>query len=136
MQRFRWAYCQLHQLKALPLMRPKDVKRTLNSLPESLDETYERMLNNIDHISQEEVRTLLKWLAYAQRPLSLREITETITIELNREDSIVDTLNRLHPKGIENLLARLITIKQENKEKYTYDDEDTNDDEDNDVDEE
>ncbi|KAF8463243.1 hypothetical protein DFH94DRAFT_786871 [Russula ochroleuca] len=41
---FRWIFCQL---EALHHCLPPSVRRTLGELPESLDETYERILMEI-----------------------------------------------------------------------------------------
>jgi hypothetical protein len=42
--RFRWVFCQLETLRHC---LPASVRRTLGELPESLDETYERILKEI-----------------------------------------------------------------------------------------
>ena len=57
--------------------------RLLGSLPQSLDETYERMLCNIDHSLVEDARRILTLLCFASRPLTVREIIDGVAVEIN-----------------------------------------------------
>ena len=104
------------------------MERALKTLPETLDETYERILKEIDKNLQEEVLTLLRWLAYSQRPLSLSEITETITIDLGQEGGIVDADNRPEPEDVVKLLSALVIVKHKIDEEATDDNEELADD--------
>lgn len=74
--RFRWAYCQLQELKKLKSTKPKYIRAALSTIPATLDATYERMLIGIGELYQEEALVLLRWSAYAQSPLSLHELAE------------------------------------------------------------
>jgi hypothetical protein len=84
-------------------MKPKHVKRALLDLPSSLDETYERMLVSIDEMLRPEARTLLLWLAYAQLPPTLEELSEASIIdptgggkvEVDNRGGIMDALEIL-----------------------------------------
>ena len=55
----------------------------LGSLPKSLDETYERMLCNIDHYLIEDARRILTLLCFAVRPLKVQELIEGIAVEID-----------------------------------------------------
>ncbi|KAA6408778.1 MAG: hypothetical protein FRX48_07121 [Lasallia pustulata] len=71
------------------------IKAALTSLPKGLDDTYERILQQI--ISKtpekvEEVKTILQWLVESVAPMTLHELAEAISIEPN------DT--ELDPDGI------------------------------------
>lgn len=44
----RWVFCQLNQVKKLQLAQRKDINQVLDTLPATLDETYKRVLNDID----------------------------------------------------------------------------------------
>ncbi|KAM3423937.1 hypothetical protein BST61_g1331 [Cercospora zeina] len=57
---FRWAYCQLEELKKLGETKPKYVKQLLYNLPATLDATYERMLDRIADMFRGEALTLLQ----------------------------------------------------------------------------
>lgn len=76
---FRWAIGQLANIEQCNTERELD--EALNSLPESLTETYERVLSTIKHPQDiENLRTLLCWLLHTRRPLRIEELRETIGI--------------------------------------------------------
>jgi hypothetical protein len=56
--------------------------RMLRSLPESLDETYERMLCNIDNHAIEDARRVLSLLCFASRPLKVQELIDGMAVEI------------------------------------------------------
>ena len=85
------------------------------TVPKTLDETYERMLKAIDQDLEVAV-VLVRWLAYAQRPLTLHELAETVTIELHPENDVVNTENCPVLEGIMELLSGLITIKVDGRD--------------------
>ena len=55
----------------------------LNSLPRSLDETYERILCSIDDSLIEDARRILTLLCFAARPLTVLELIDGIAVETN-----------------------------------------------------
>ena len=55
----------------------------LNSLPQSLDETYERILCSIDDSSIEDARRILTLLCFAARPLTVLELIDGVAVEIN-----------------------------------------------------
>ena len=72
--------CQLVVLQKCPLV---DVPRTLENLPKSLDETYERILDGIHPVNWEYAYQLLQCLTVAVRPLRVEELAEAIVVEFN-----------------------------------------------------
>ncbi len=83
--RFRWVYCQLETLR--PCL-PPSVRRTLNELPETLDETYERILREIPKSNRIYAHRLLQCLTVAMRPLSVEELAEILAIEFATSEEI------------------------------------------------
>ncbi|KAH7133988.1 ankyrin repeat-containing domain protein [Dactylonectria macrodidyma] len=78
---FRWVECQFKALAACP--ESEDLlERLLNSLPETLDETYERMLNNISLGSRDYARQILSMLCCATRRLAATELIEGMAVQL------------------------------------------------------
>ena len=73
LKRFRWVFCQLETLRHC---FPPSVRRTLDELPESLDETYER------------VRRLLQCLVVAVRPLEVEELAEVLAVDFDDAERI------------------------------------------------
>ena len=71
---FRWADLQIQELGKKA--REKDVDKALKKLPKTLEETYERILRQIDEDYAEEAHAILQWLAYSCQPLSLEQVAE------------------------------------------------------------
>jgi len=76
--RFRWVYCQL---EALRHCFPGRVRHMLKELPESLDETYERILRGINKANREHAHRLLQCLTVASRPLRVAELAEVLAVD-------------------------------------------------------
>ena len=80
--RFRWVSCQLESLRHC---LPASVRRTLGELPESLDETYERILKEIKKPNRDHARRLLQCLVVAVRPLRIEELAEVLAVDFDTE---------------------------------------------------
>src|SRR6267154_1597044 len=76
--RFRWAFCQLEALRHCLVPR---VRRMLEEVPETLDETYERILRDINKANRDHAHRLLQCLTIAVRPLRVAELAEVLAIE-------------------------------------------------------
>ena len=83
--RFRWVFCQLEILRDC---FPPSVRRILNELPESLDETYERILKEIKKPNRDYARRLLSCLVAAVRPLRVEELAEVLAVDYEDEEGI------------------------------------------------
>jgi ankyrin repeat protein len=73
-------YCQL---EALHHCLPPSVARILEELPETLDETYEWVLREINKANREHARRLLQCLTVALRPLRVEELAEVLAIDFD-----------------------------------------------------
>jgi Ankyrin repeats (3 copies) len=62
------------------------VRRTLEELPEGLDETYERILREIKKPNQRHAHRLLQCLVAAVRPLKLHELAEVLAFDFDAVD--------------------------------------------------
>jgi len=71
--RFRWVDCQLGYLRRC---FPGRIQRALEELPETLDETYDRALKDIDEASWELAHRLFQVVAVAARPLRVQELAQ------------------------------------------------------------
>src|SRR6266849_11146069 len=89
--RFRWAFCQLEILRHC---FPPSVRRILDELPESLDETYERILKEVKKPNRDHARRLLQCLVVAIRPLRVEELAEVLAVDFDNADGIP----KLNPK--------------------------------------
>lgn len=63
---FRWADCQLQAVRKCRKL--VELKRTLTSLPKDLHEAYTRELSSARPYRSGDVRKLLEWLTFPQRP--------------------------------------------------------------------
>ena len=82
--RFRWAYCQLEALRQCPL---RYISSTLEELPETLDETYDRMLQAIPRKMRIDAHRIFQWLTVSSRPLRVDEVAEVFAIKFDEETS-------------------------------------------------
>ena len=64
------------------------MRRTLDELPESLDETYERILKEIKKPNRDHARRLLQCLVVAIRPLRVDELAEVLAVDFDNADGI------------------------------------------------
>ena len=83
--RFRWVYCQLETLRHC---LPPSVCRILAGIPETLDATYERILQEIPKSNQVHAHRLLQCLAVASRPLRVKELAEVLAVDFTASDGI------------------------------------------------
>ncbi|KAI9436655.1 hypothetical protein H4582DRAFT_2129896 [Lactarius indigo] len=109
---FRWVYCQLETLRNC---LPQNVRRVLRELPRSLDETYERVLKEIEKANPHQAYRLLQCLTVASRPLRVEELTEVLALDLDGAKEGVPALNKDwrwedQEKGVLSTCSSLITI--------------------------
>jgi hypothetical protein len=61
------------------------LRNSLAALPLSLEKTYDRILCAIGEQDAIYATRILRWLTFAERPLSLDELAEVVAIEANRD---------------------------------------------------
>jgi ankyrin repeat protein len=83
--KFRWIFCQLEVLRDC---LPSSVRRTLNELPESLDETYERILKEMKKPNKRIAERVLHCLVVAVRPLRVEELAEVLAVDFDDAEGI------------------------------------------------
>ncbi|KAF2111508.1 ankyrin repeat-containing domain protein [Lophiotrema nucula] len=79
---FRWAFCQLDVLGKC--RNRAMLRKSLTTLPPTLDATYERILCAITEDDSEYAIRILRWLAFSVRPLSIEEVAEVVAIDVDR----------------------------------------------------
>ena len=77
-------FCQLVYLRGC---LPGRIRRTLNELPETLDETYARTLEEIDKKNWEYAHRLFQCVAAASRPLHVNELAEFLAFDFEAEST-------------------------------------------------
>ena len=73
-------YCQLETLRHC---LPPSVRGILDTLPETLDETYERVLREINKANRGHAHRLLHCLTIAMRPLRVEELAEVLAVDFD-----------------------------------------------------
>ncbi|KAF8274642.1 hypothetical protein EI94DRAFT_1712774 [Lactarius quietus] len=81
---FRWVFCQLDTLQHC---FPPNLRQFLDELPETLDETYERMLTSINKAQWGDAHRLLQCLVVAVRPLRVEELAELLAFDFQASRS-------------------------------------------------
>ena len=81
--RFRWVFCQLETLRHC---LPPSVRGVLAELPETLDATYEWILQEIPKSNQVHAHRLLQCLTVAVRPLRVEELADVLAIDFGKSD--------------------------------------------------
>jgi ankyrin repeat protein len=78
--RFRWVYCKLDVLRQC---HRNDLRRIIKELPQSLDETYRRILKEINGANPKQAHRLLQCLVAAHRPLRVEELAEVLALDVD-----------------------------------------------------
>lgn len=111
---FRWVECQFESLKRCP-KGEFYIANCLQSLPPSLDATYERMLCNIPEESVEAARRILTLLCFSSRPVTVPELIDGVAVNVEEPQGLdprrrvedVDDLREICPGLIEfNTVAK------------------------------
>ena len=94
---------------------PSKIQQSLHRLPETLDETYRRILEEIPETNRDYAQRLLQCLAEAIRPLRVEELAETLAFDWDATEGEAPTFNAdWRPKDQERELLSacpsLITI--------------------------
>ncbi len=104
---FRWVECQLNAIKGC--LKLSLLRRTLKSLPKTLDETYTRILDKIPEDYIEDVRRILSCLICSFHPLAVEEIADTVAIVADGE-VFYSLENRLsEPRDVLSICSGLVT---------------------------
>lgn len=94
------------------LKRCKDKRalhKALESLPETLHKTYDRILQNIDAQDQEKARHALIWLAFSKRPLEIEEVANAAVLDPQAITSFDPEERLFEPNSILEILGSLVT---------------------------
>ena len=112
LHRFRWVFCQLEMLR---YCLASSIRRSLHELPETLDETYERILRDIHKTNRNNARRLLQCLTVASRPLRLQEVAEILAFNFDGALGRIPKLNtdwrwRNEEQAVLSTCSSLITV--------------------------
>lgn len=77
--RFRWVYCQLAELRKCK--NRLSLRKALRNLPKTLDDTYTRILEDIEKDLQQIVFRALTWICFSKEPLTPEQVAEAAVID-------------------------------------------------------
>ncbi|KAI1172750.1 ankyrin repeat-containing protein [Nemania sp. FL0916] len=117
---FRWVECQIEMLVDCPQKSQHSLNKHLGSLPQTLDGTYRRMLENIPHGHQKDSRQLLNILCGAFRPLTFLELSDAFAIETGENLGIKPERRLKHVDELQAFLPGFTSIEEHHETKETY----------------
>ncbi|MCJ1239019.1 hypothetical protein MMC14_007012, partial [Varicellaria rhodocarpa] len=93
----------------------EDIRKTIEDLPKTIEEIYERATNKIFRTGKLKIaKKVFHWVAAAKRPLLLDELREAIAIEpcqaFSRPERLINDINQLVP-----LCGNLVTIVEDER---------------------
>ncbi|KAF8490589.1 hypothetical protein JB92DRAFT_2819701, partial [Gautieria morchelliformis] len=111
---FRWVVCQLDALRKC--RSPAALERALTCLPNTLYETYDRILEAIHEEDRRDALSLLQWLAFLVGTLSPDEAVDVIATDADAKGGpLFDRRRRLrNPQDILSICSSLVTISMPN----------------------
>ena len=111
--RFRWVHCQV---EVLYRCFARNLRRTLDELPKTLDATCERILREVPEQNRDDAHRLFQCLTVAVRPLCVEKLAEVLAVDSTSEDIpklIVDSRWGDQEQAVLLACSSLIAIVQE-----------------------
>ncbi|RYC79570.1 hypothetical protein BFJ63_vAg17544 [Fusarium oxysporum f. sp. narcissi] len=106
---FRWAACQLDSLETC--LDREGIETALRSLPQDLNETYNRILQRIPLKRKHKAIRLLQFLVCSERPLTLKEAVDVVAVRIDSRPGYFDPEDRLPcPSEITRFCPSLVSI--------------------------
>jgi hypothetical protein len=112
---FLWVYLILYDLTKPGRKSEHAIRTKLKSLPKTLPDLYKKILYAIEPDNVEFANDILRRVVWAERPLTLRELTAAIAIQ--PEHRSMSTLTELMEPNLESelrsILGALITVQND-----------------------
>jgi ankyrin repeat protein len=104
--------CQLEALEKC--RRPSQLQRALESLPETLNDTYAQTLSRISEEDYEIAVRIFHWLLFSIRPLRIEELAELAAPDFDRDPPVMERF--WEPDEILKICPSLLTTLEEHNE--------------------
>ncbi|THV82876.1 Pfs, NACHT and ankyrin domain protein [Aureobasidium pullulans] len=107
---FRWVVCQFAVIEKC--LDYPSLSEALDTLPKTLEGTYERMLKDIPEVNFPHATTLLNMLIWSDQsePLKLKEIVDAIAVRADR-NIVFDPINRMpHARDVLRICSGLTLV--------------------------
>ncbi len=106
--RFRWVSCQLDCLANCYELNA--VRDALATLPETLDATYTKVLENLQRPCKKVTYRLLQFLAYSERPLRIEEAVDALAVDFDTIPRFDEKSRIPDPGEISKFCSTLIVV--------------------------
>jgi hypothetical protein len=86
------------------------LRKSLATLPQTLDQTYDRILTAINEEDREYAMRILRWLTVSARPLLVEEIADVVALDVAREPAFDRDEVLEDPLEALSICSSLVTI--------------------------
>lgn len=86
------------------------LRKSLASLPQTLDQTYDRILTAIVEEDSTYAMRMLQWLTFSERPLTVEEIAEVVAIDVKRDPAFDSDEILEDPLEALNICSSLVVV--------------------------
>lgn len=107
-------YCQTEVLRKC--RSSNEVLKALKTLPKTLDETYQRILEGIDEKDRQLTPSALQWLVYFDQPLSVEQLAEAAILKPDVDPPFIVSDRFENPQDVLQVLSSLVTIYVDEEE--------------------
>src|SRR5579862_283601 len=114
--RFRWVACQLDALENC--LEYRTLQNALGSLPDTLDETYSRILHGIPSEYKQNAIRILQFLTYSERPLRIEEAVDAITVDTEGSQYFDPRYRMPDPWEITRFCSSLVVLVSTTHDSY------------------
>ncbi|THW56385.1 hypothetical protein D6D19_10616 [Aureobasidium pullulans] len=102
-----------HEIEALrECYYQRTLRKALADLPETLDETYHRILKNILEESLPDATTILRLLAWSERPLRIEELIDAMAVQPDESPSFCVDNRMPEPRDLLRICSSLVVLVQ------------------------
>ena len=105
--------CQLDILRKC--LKLDALWKALNTLPKTLEDTYERILSNLDQDYKEDALRILEWLCFAVRSIGLNEMVEVLAIDSSSDCGFSLEQRLPDPRDILTICSTLVNVSAASK---------------------
>ncbi|KAF8340233.1 ankyrin repeat-containing domain protein [Amanita rubescens] len=115
---FRWVACQLEELKPCSKSQ-KMLRQKLNSLPTTLNSTYDQILTRIAEADAMNAMKLLLWLTFSERPIHMEDLA--LILEYDVESQQYDVDAKLdYPDDVLKICSSLVAMMEDETVQFAH----------------
>lgn len=113
---FLWVSLILHDLRNSTSTTPRSIRQKLKSLPANIEEIYKNILRRINPDDRELAGTILRWVLWAMRPLTIGELAIAIAIRPGAESmaSLEDDIQLHLETPLRSLFGPMFKVEADN----------------------